>query len=134
MKKGLLTSLLCVLCFFPILQAANPDGDLRIEMLDYYNLVVDHNIQSPTGPSPRAVYLGIRFCNDGANDLTDVFAFIGDYLAGTPGLYPQKIVSSGPYTGTFSFTHEGGTADATRYIGTIPAGTCVTQYWLVSYP
>jgi SdrD B-like domain/Bacterial Ig domain/GEVED domain len=134
MKKGLITSLLCVLCFFPILQAANPDGDLRIDMLEYYNLVVDHNVKSPTGPSPRAVYLGIRFCNDGTNDLTDVFAYMGDYLAGTPGLYPQETVASGPYTGTFSFTHEGGTADATRYIGTIPAGSCVTQYWLVSYP
>lgn len=34
-------------------------------------------------------------------------------------------------------THEGGSAglaDATRFIGTISPGECITQYWLVSYP
>jgi len=39
--------------------------------------------------------------------------------------------------GAFALTHEGGamgTDDATRYIGTIQPGECVTAYWLVSYP
>ncbi|MAT54876.1 MAG: hypothetical protein CMN32_10395 [Saprospirales bacterium] len=134
MKEGLLTLALCILCLLSTLEATNPDGDLRIEMLDYYNLVVDHNIHSPTGASPRAVYIGVRFCNDGANPLEDVYAHIGDFTAGTPGIYPVETVSSGPYTGSFSFTHEGGTADATRYIGTLAPGECVVQYWLLSYP
>ena len=134
MKRGILTLVTCVLCLISTLEATNPDGDLRIEMLDYYNLVVDHNIHTPTGASPRAVYIGIRFCNDGANPLEEVYAHIGDFSAGTPGIYPVETVTSGPYTGSFSFTHEGGTADATRYIGTLAPGECVVQYWLLSYP
>ena len=133
MNKVLLTLTVLILSLANLF-GANPDGDLRIEMLEYFNLVVDHNIQTPSGASPRAVYLGVRFCNDGGNELTDVFAYIGNQTAGTPGVYPVTSVSSGPYTGSFSFTHEGGVKDATRYIGTLAPGECVTQYWLVSYP
>ena len=66
--------------------------------------------------------------------MTNVFAYAGNNQAGTPGVYAQRTVSETWYSGTFSFTHEGGTADATRYIGTIPVGECVMQYWLISYP
>lgn len=104
-------------------------------MLDYWNLVIDHNIQTPAGASPESVYIGVQICNDGNNDMTDVFAYIGDYGAGTPGIYPSYTPPSNrPYSGTFSFTHEGGTADATRFVGDLKAGECITQYWLLSYP
>ena len=133
MNKGLLT-ILTFLISTSILFGQNPSGDLRIEMFKYYNLVVDHNIQTPAGASPQAVYLGIKICNDGDNEMEDVFAYIGDYLNVTPGIYPTTIPTGMPYSGTFSFTHEGGVKDATRYIGKLAAGECMTQYWLVSYP
>ncbi len=133
MNKILLT-ISCLIVLVADVFGANPSGDLRIEMLEYFNLVVDHNIQTPAGASPRAVYIGVRFCNDGNNELTDVFAHIGNHSNNTPGIYPVTQVTSGPYTGDFSFTHEGGVKDATRYIGTLAPGACITQYWLVSYP
>ncbi len=133
MNRVLLT-LTGLLMAVVLLRAGNPTGDLRIEMLEYHNLVVDHNIQTPAGASPRAVYIGVRFCNDGTNPLTDVFANIGDFTLGQPGVYPINHVTSGPYTGDFSFHHEGSQKDAVRYIGTLAPGQCVTQYWLLSYP
>ncbi|OVE76844.1 hypothetical protein BVX97_00375, partial [bacterium E08(2017)] len=118
--------------------AANPDGDLRIEVLTAYNLVVDSNVESPSTYAPRAAYMGCKIWNDGTNDLTDVYAYIGDYTNNTPGIYPARnhMALVAP-PGGFSLTHEGGsdgTADATRYIGDIPAGDYVAVYWLISYP
>ena len=121
-----------------LVSAANPDGDLRIEVKTAYNFVVDSNVETPATYGPSSAYVGAEFCNDGTDDLTDVFAYIGDMAAGTPGIYPVEAVDEAAngwlYSGDFSLTHEGPTSDATRYIGTIPAGECVTQYWLVSYP
>jgi uncharacterized repeat protein (TIGR01451 family) len=119
--------------------AANPSGDLRIEIIAAYNLVVDSNIGSSSSVSPRSAYLGATFHNDGTTDLHNVFAYIGNYIDGTndtPGLYPTRVNPT-PLTGTLSLTHLGGsagTADAIRYFGPIPAGESVTAYWLVSYP
>ena len=133
MNKGLLTILgIFINTFF--LLGQNPSGDLRIDMFKYFNLVVDHNIQTPAGASPKSVYIGVKICNDGGNDMDNVIAYIGDYDNVTPGVYPTETPSNMPYSGTFSFTHEGGQSDATRFIGNIAAGECVTQYWLVSYP
>jgi len=120
--------------------AGNPDGALRIELISAYNLVVDSNAGTPSSYAPRAAYLGAKFCNDGTQALTDVWAYIGDYAAGTPGIYPSRSHMSlvGPLPGgEFAFQHEGGalgTADATRFLGTIEPGECVTVYWLISYP
>ncbi|MFL5801497.1 MAG: SdrD B-like domain-containing protein [Roseiflexaceae bacterium] len=125
------------------LQAAPTDGDLRIETITAYNLVVDSNVESPSTYAPEAATIGAQFCNDGTNDMIDAFASIGNFdpnndsnpADSTPGLYPSRTHSG--LVGTFALTHEGGSAglaDATRYIGSIPAGRCVTQYWLVSYP
>ena len=123
--------------------AANPVGDLRIEGLNAPNFVVDSNIETPATYGPQAVHLGAHFCNDGANDLTDVVVNIGDYLGSpatsTPGVYPietvDEVANGWLYNGDFSFTH-GTTSigEATRLIGTIPAGECVTQYWMITYP
>ncbi len=125
-----------------IAQAANPSGDLRIVPITAYNLVIDSNAESPSTYAPRSATLGAQFCNDGANDLVNVMAFIGNFdpngdadpIDSTPGQYPARTHSG--LVGTFSLTHAGGTAgtrDATRYVGAIPAGACVTQYWLTTY-
>ena len=120
--------------------AGNPDGDLRVEIITAYNLVVDSNAESPSTYAPKSAYIGAKFCNDGTEPLTNVWAYIGDYAAGTPGTYPSRTHPglTGPLPGgEFALTHEGGTMgarDATRYIGTIEPGECVTVYWLASYP
>ncbi len=120
--------------------AANPDGDLRVEIVTAYNLIVDSNAESPSTYAPKSAYIGAKFCNDGDNALTNVWAYIGDLAAGTPGTYPSRTHAPlvGPLPGgAFALEHEGGTlgaADATRYIGTIQPGECVTVYWLASYP
>ena len=77
--------------------AANPDGDLRIEVIAAYNLVVDSNVESPSTYAPRSAYLGATYYNDGTNPLTDVWAYIGDYTNGTPGTYPSRYQA--PYNG-----------------------------------
>ncbi|KPV54291.1 hypothetical protein SE17_04670, partial [Kouleothrix aurantiaca] len=144
----LMIGILLLACIAPCLpastsQAAPQDGDLRITPITAYNLVVDSNVESPSTYAPEAATLGAQFCNDGTNDLTDVFAYIGNFdpnndsnpADSTPGVYPSRTHTG--LVGTFSLQHEGGSAgnaDATRYVGTIPAGKCVTQYWLVSYP
>jgi uncharacterized repeat protein (TIGR01451 family) len=121
-------------------RAANPDGDLRIEPIAAYNFVVDSNVESPSTYAPRAAYLSAKFHNDGTNAITNVWAYIGDYTNGTPGTYPSR--AQAPYDGPlpddkFALWHEGGaagTADATRYLGTILPGESKTVYWLVGYP
>ena len=117
-------------------QAANPDGSLRIEINTAYNLVVDSNVETPATYAPESFLVGADICNDGGSTLTDVVASIGDFDEGgsnhQPGVYPSR--SHGTLVGTFSLTHEGGTGDAVRNIGTLPAGECLMQYWLVSYP
>ncbi|MBA4386563.1 MAG: hypothetical protein C0404_01200 [Verrucomicrobia bacterium] len=138
-SQGWLTAAVCLALAADGL-AQNPSGDLRIEVIAAYNLVVDSNVESPSTYAPRSAYLGAKFYNDGVNDMTNVFAYIGTVSSNTPGIYPSRPHSplvGFPPTGEFSLTHEGGSAglsDATRYIGTIPAGGYVTVYWLVSYP
>ncbi len=123
----------------------NPDGALRIELIAGYNFVVRSNIESQPGTSPQSAYLAAKFCNDGDTPLTNVVANIGDFDGGvspTPGIYPISDPNDhpnlvGPLGGAFALQHEGGilgTADATRFIGTIEPGECVAVYWLVSYP
>ena len=133
--------------------AANPDGDLRIEPVTAYNFVVDSNITSPSTYAPSAAMLSANFCNDGANPLTDVTAYIGDFGTNlgdsTPGVYPERNAGDAGFdtehtllynaapTGSYSLTHEGGstgTGDAARSIGTLDPGECRMVYWLVSYP
>lgn len=119
--------------------AANPDGNLRIEIRTGWNLVVDSNAGSPSSYAPKAAYISALFCNDGTNQLTDVYANVGDYTARSPGVYPSRthMTLVGPLPGgAFALRHEGGslgTMDATRYIGTLQPGECRTVYWLVSY-
>ena len=119
----------------------NPDGDLRIEVVTAYNLVVDSNVESPSTYAPRSAYLAAKFYNDGSSTLSNVWAYIGDYTNNTPGIYPQRahLLLDGPIEpgNAFALTHEGGamgTADASRFLGDIEPGEHVTVYWLISYP
>ncbi len=133
-------SLVWLACGPAVALGGNPDGSLRIEIITAYNLVVDSNAGTPASYAPESAYLGAKFCNDGDAPLTNVWAYIGNYDAGTPGIYPSRAHPGlrGPLPGgEFALTHEGGamgTDDATRYIGTIQPGECITVYWLVSYP
>jgi len=120
---SLLIYVLFIWCAAWLAHAANPDGSLRVEVIAAYNLVVDSNVETPATYAPRSAYMGATFHNDGTNDLTDVFAYIGNYVDGTndtPGIYPSRAHAPlvGPLPGNeFALTHEGGsagTSDATR--------------------
>ncbi len=128
----------------PAAAAVQPqDGALRIEAIYGPNLIVDSNVESPSTYAPRSATFAAKVCNTGAATLTDIFVSIGNYdlnndgngIDSTPGIYPAK--THAPLVGTFSLTHEGGSAgalDASRYMFTLTANECRFQYWLFSYP
>jgi hypothetical protein len=117
-------------------------GSLTMEVVTAYNLVIDSNVETPASYSPRAAHFGVKVTNTGATLLTDIYVKFGNLTnagtgAGTPGTYPVTTVAQGAgwgYWGDFSFTHQGGASDATRYIASLAAGDSVMVYWLVSYP
>ncbi len=119
--------------------AANPNAGLRIEVIAAPNFVVDSNVGTPASKSPRSAFVGARFWNDGTTVMSNAVVSIGDYKNGvgsTPGIYPSRVNPT-PVTGTYSLTHEGGTAglsDSVRYLGNINPGEYVMVYWLLSYP
>ncbi|MFM7164228.1 MAG: SdrD B-like domain-containing protein, partial [Planctomycetaceae bacterium] len=126
-----------------LLAAQLADGGLQMKVVTAYNLVVDSNVETPATYGPKSAYLGVTITNTGSSTLTDVVVNIGNLTntstgAGTPGVYPvTTIPDSDPlrdYSGSFSFTHQGGTTDATRLIPSIAPGQSLTQYFLVSYP
>jgi hypothetical protein len=135
--------------FAVLLLAATPAraaGALSVEIINGYNLVVDSNVTSPSTYAPASAYIGAKVCNTGDAPLQNVVANVGNYNGGvgsTPGVFPL-LNSTGDLlhpqitnTGTYSLTLEAGnagTADGARYIGTLGAGQCRTQYWLFSYP
>ena len=116
------------------------DGSLRVEVITAYNFVVDSNVESPSTYAPRSAYIGAKIYNDGPTTLTDVAAYAGNQVAGTPGIYPSRAHPPlvGPLPGDeFALTHEGGSlgpGDAYRYLDSIEPGEHITVYWLVSYP
>ncbi|MFK7923858.1 MAG: SdrD B-like domain-containing protein [Bacteroidia bacterium] len=138
-RKCYLIIILTLLSSLPsVLQAANTDGDLRIEILTGPNLVVHQNIENSGDYSPSSFYISAQVCNDGSNPLTNVEVSIGDFSNGIVGIYPiesvDELALGYPYYGEFSLIHEGSLKDAVRFIDAIPANTCVTLYWLVNYP
>lgn len=125
-------------------QATNPDGQLRIEIISAYNLVVDSNVATPATYAPEAATLGARVCNDGDEVMNEVQVYIGDHANNKPGTYPV-FDSAGDSrtwladTGEYSLTHESGSfasaEDASRaWVGTLEPGECRVEYWVVSYP
>lgn len=133
-------------------------GGLEIEPITAYNLVVDSNVLSPSSYGPSAATLGAEYCNRSGSTMNDVWAYIGDRVANTPGQYPvhnattdatfnasfphlatpPTAVDYGDPTRFYALEHEAGTstdaADASRYLGTLAVNECRTVYWLVSYP
>ena len=71
-----------------VLRAATVDGNLRVEVITAYNLVVDSNAGTPSSYAPQSAYVGATFHNDGETPITDLIANIGDYAANTPGNLP----------------------------------------------
>jgi hypothetical protein len=136
-----------------ILSAAMPlssswaAGNLTVEIISAYNLVVDSNITTPATYAPSAATVGAKICNTDDVAVTDVHAYIGDYKGGvgdTPGTYPV-FNSAGDSrdwlkdTGSYSLKQESGSfssaSDASRaWVGTIQPGECKVEYWVVSYP
>lgn len=127
---------------------AEAAGALTVEIVAGYNLVVDSNAGSPSTYAPSAATVMGRFCNTSLTQtLTGVQGYIGDWRgslsASTPGVYPARdsltFGASHPLynTGVYSFAHIGGragTADATRFVGTLAPGECRVQYWHIWYP
>jgi uncharacterized repeat protein (TIGR01451 family) len=121
-------------------------GDLTVDIIAGYNLVVDSNAGSPSTFAPSVATVVGRFCNIGASTLTGVQGYIGDYDGGVspkPGIYPARdsstFATDHPLynTGWYTFTHLGGalgTADATRFVGALAPGECKVQYWHFTYP
>ncbi|HEX6100031.1 MAG TPA: SdrD B-like domain-containing protein [Thermoanaerobaculia bacterium] len=138
-------SLACLAALFAA-APARAAGALSVEVLAGYNLVVDSNVTSPSTYGPGSAYIGAKVCNTGDAPLANVFLNTGNYNGGvgsTPGVFP--VLNSTGYlaspqitnTGNYSLTIEAddtGAADGTRYVGTLAAGQCRTEYWLISYP
>jgi uncharacterized repeat protein (TIGR01451 family) len=124
-------------------RAAKAAGLLTVSIVAAPNLVVDSNVLSPSTYAPSVATVMGKFCNTGDAALTDVYGYIGDGT--TPGTYPTRDCNAGQCaqhplligTGVYNLTHLGGSAgaaDATRFIGTLPAGACKVQYWHFTYP
>jgi len=143
---SLLTLLLLLSVVLPQIipaQAADVTDGLDVEIIAAYNLIVDSNVMSPSTKQPVVATVIGKFCNtDASNTLTNVVGYIGDYSSNTPGDYPDRVgpfsLGTAPddttYLGTYEFLHLGGTADASRFIGTLSPGACSYQYWSFTYP
>jgi hypothetical protein len=113
--------------------------------LNAYNLVVDSNVESPSTYGPSVATVIARFCNESGATMDNVWGYIGDFTNDTPGIYPSVDTDTETRfdgtaldnTGSYAFTHLGGsigTADASRFIGTLEPGECKFQYWHFIYP
>lgn len=125
-------------------------GQLTVQIITSPNLVVDSNVLSPSSNGPELATIEVKYSNSGDADLTDVWAYIGNFSANTPGLYPARSTSDSGFAtahpqlaagiggaGSYSFTHHGGAAgsgDAQRFLGTLHAGETRVVYWHIEYP
>ncbi|MBP7687867.1 MAG: hypothetical protein KA765_08170, partial [Thermoflexales bacterium] len=129
--------------------SAQAAGGLRVEVTTAYNLVVDSNVESPSTYAPSVATVGGKVCNTSSTEaVTGVQIFIGDYTHLTAGLYPRRYTTDTgfstqyPHLNTstpsyYAFDHVGGrvgTADATRYVGTLAPSECRVEYWHFRYP
>jgi protocatechuate 3,4-dioxygenase beta subunit len=136
------------LLFYQI-SAVQSAAGLSVEILSAYNLVVDSNVTSPSTYGPSVATVAARFCNPATNTdtLRDVVGYIGNYTGdlgtSTPAIYPVRSSGVGTFdaehpllagSGSYGFSHLGGSADAARYIGDLAPGQCRVQYWSFTYP
>lgn len=126
---------------------ASAAGVITVDIVAGYNLVVDSNVMSPSTYAPSAATVMGRFCNTGDATLNNVFGYIGNFGANTPGIYQSRGPGDAGFNttyphlagrpGRYSFSHVGGqlgTADASRFLGNLAPGECKVQYWHVTYP
>ena len=136
---SLFSLLILISLVYPV-QGSQAAGNLTVEIISAYNLVVDSNVLSPSSNMPEVATVIGKFCNPGDTTITNVHGYIGNYLDGindTPGTYPVEtnpVRDTLTYKGDYSFTHLGGTADAARSMGSLDAGECKYQYWSFQYP
>jgi uncharacterized repeat protein (TIGR01451 family) len=133
---ALLIAFMAALSYTSLVNAA---GSITVEIIAGYNLVVDSNVEAPSTAAPSVATVIGRVCNTSTVTLNNVSVSIGDYANNTPGIYPVRLASdlTGPLyntVGSYSFTHIGGTADATRLIPTLAPGECKVEYWHFTYP
>jgi hypothetical protein len=112
-------------------------ADLSVEIIAAPNLIVDSNVLSPSTQQPIVATVIGKFCNTSTagETLTNVVGRIGNGT--TAGTYPVRtnpLIGGLQYSGNYSFIHLGNVTDATRYIGTLNAGECISQYWSFTYP
>ena len=112
-------------------------GILQIEDLTAPNLIGDSNVESggQNLPGPDVLTIGAKACNVGDQQLRDVTLYVGDGT--TPGEFPDTIVppATRPYEGTFELVMlDADRSDATRVVGFLDPGSCLTAYWQVQYP
>lgn len=132
----LFSLLLLVSLIFPFNKGQSA-GNLSVEIISAYNLVVDSNVLSPSSYMPEVATVIGKFCNSGDTSITNVYGYIGDFTHGTPGVYPVEtnpIRDTLTYKGDYSFTHLGGASDASRRVGDLDPGECKYQYWSFQYP
>ena len=132
---------------------ANTPGQVSVEIIAAYNLVVDSNVLAPSTYAPAVATVGGKVCNTSSTEpVTGLQVFIGNYNGGvgsTPGIYPARNSVTDPAfsdpnqyqylydTGSYAFQHVGGkmgTGDGARYVGTLAPGQCQVQYWHFTYP
>ncbi len=114
----LFSLLLLVSLIFPFNKGQSA-GNLSVEIISAYNLVVDSNVLSPSSYMPEVATVIGKFCNSGDTSITNVYGYIGDFTHGTPGVYPVEtnpIRDTLTYKGDYSFTHLGGASDASRRV------------------
>lgn len=146
----------------PPIPTSRTTSGLTIYPITAYNLIVDSNVLSPSSYGPSAATIGAKFCNESGSTMDNVWAYTGDFNSDndanvdesgdyTPGVYPRRTsitenpslngattTDYGDTSRVFALEQEAGSsndvAEASRYIGTLAAGECRTQYWLISYP
>ncbi len=135
---------------FPAGRVVAAGSPLSVEIIAGYNLVVDSNVMAISTYAPSVATVAGKICNtSGTQTLTGVQGYVGDYKGGvgsTPGVYPSRDSSQASFiarhphlanTGLYSYSHVGGrlgSADASRYIGSLAPGECRVQYWHFTYP
>ncbi len=112
-------------------------GILQVEDLTAPNLIGDSNVESggQNLPGPDVLTIGAKACNVGDQQLRDVTLYVGDGT--TPGEFDDTIVppATRPYEGTFELVMlDADRSDATRVVGFLDPGSCLTAYWQVQYP
>ena len=101
-------------------QVMAADGALDIQLMAAPNWIVDSNVESPAGMSPKAAYLGVRITNTSTTDtLTDVAVRFGDYQRTFRTSAPGPAPSTGISSNTITFQPNPATKYNPRAIGRV---------------